>query len=300
MPLTWRWVSFATALLLTGICSLLILGSYTPRQVAPGYLQTLAPGSRVIAAMSGRIETLYIRHGEFVRKGQLLAAVIREHTLNSGNNVERDYLSALARESDAVAEQLAIVDDLLESERMTLEENQRMTRAQLDVLASQVDTESQRLKLVGHLLEGQSGENGDLLIFDEPTTGLHFDDIRMLLDVFQRLVDAGNSLLVIEHNLDVIKTADHVIDLGPEGGVGGGELVAQGTPEEVAQVEASQTGRYLAALFAGEVASLRVAEEADNYKVVNLTTPLLSQKTYLTIYIPDLLWGGNTDVARGK
>ena len=126
--------------------------------------------------------------------------------------------------------------------------------------------ESQRLKLVGHLLEGQSGENGDLLIFDEPTTGLHFDDIRMLLDVFQRLVDAGNSLLVIEHNLDVIKTADHVIDLGPEGGAGGGELVAEGTPEQVAEITGSQTGRYLAAMFAGEVEALRAAEEPGDYR----------------------------------
>jgi len=128
--------------------------------------------------------------------------------------------------------------------------------------------ESQRLKLVGHLLEGQGDAGGDLLIFDEPTTGLHFDDIRMLLDVFQRLVDAGNSLLVIEHNLDVIKTADHVIDLGPEGGVGGGVLVGVGTPEELAEITESQTGRYLAAEFAGKVASLRAAEPVGNYKVV--------------------------------
>ncbi|MFT5411879.1 MAG: excinuclease ABC subunit A, partial [Verrucomicrobiales bacterium] len=127
--------------------------------------------------------------------------------------------------------------------------------------------ESQRLKLVGHLLEGQSGKNGDLLIFDEPTTGLHFDDIRMLLEVFQRLVDSGNSLLVIEHNLDVIKTSDHVIDLGPEGGIGGGELVAEGTPEEVAKVKTSHTGRYLAAEFAGEVATLRAAEAPAAYHV---------------------------------
>lgn len=82
-------------------------------------------------------------------------------------------------------------------------------------------------------------------MFDEPTTGLHFDDVRGLLKVFQRLVDAGHSLLVIEHNLDVIKSSDWVIDLGPEAGERGGQLVAAGTPEEVAQCEASHTGRFL-------------------------------------------------------
>ena len=84
-----------------------------------------------------------------------------------------------------------------------------------------------------------------LYILDEPTTGLHFADIEKLLEVLQRLVDAGNTVLVIEHNLDVIKQADWVIDLGPEGGDEGGELVACGTPEQVALVEESHTGRYL-------------------------------------------------------
>ena len=133
--------------------------------------------------------------------------------------------------------------------------------------------ESQRLKLVGHLLEGQGGENGDLLIFDEPTTGLHFDDIRMLLNVFQRLVDAGNSLLVIEHNLDVIKSADHVIDLGPEGGVGGGELVGAGTPEELAADPQSHTGRYLAAHLSGKVEALRAAETPGRYRLADAGVP---------------------------
>ncbi|MBQ6207823.1 MAG: hypothetical protein IJK52_12180, partial [Oscillospiraceae bacterium] len=80
---------------------------------------------------------------------------------------------------------------------------------------------------------------------DEPTTGLHTDDVRRLLDVLQRLADAGNTIIVIEHNLDVIKCADYVIDLGPEGGDGGGEVVATGTPEEVAQCPDSFTGQYL-------------------------------------------------------
>ena len=84
-----------------------------------------------------------------------------------------------------------------------------------------------------------------IYILDEPTTGLHAADVHKLIDVLQRLVEAGNTVLVIEHNLDVIKTADYLIDLGPEGGDGGGEIVASGTPEEVAQVEQSYTGQYL-------------------------------------------------------
>jgi excinuclease ABC subunit A len=84
-----------------------------------------------------------------------------------------------------------------------------------------------------------------LYILDEPTIGLHFADIRKLLDVLMRLADMGNTIVVIEHNLDVIKCADHLIDLGPEGGPGGGRIVAEGTPEAVVGVEASYTGRFL-------------------------------------------------------
>ncbi|MGH9784531.1 MAG: excinuclease ABC subunit UvrA, partial [Terriglobia bacterium] len=84
-----------------------------------------------------------------------------------------------------------------------------------------------------------------LYILDEPTTGLHFDDVRKLLDVLNRLTDLGNTVIIIEHNLDVIKTADWVMDLGPEGGEAGGEIVAQGTPEQVAKVTRSYTGQAL-------------------------------------------------------
>ena len=84
-----------------------------------------------------------------------------------------------------------------------------------------------------------------MFIFDEPTTGLHFHDIKRLLDSFQRLLALGHTVIIIEHNLDVIKTADHVIDIGPEGGDAGGNIVATGTPEEIAACAASQTGRYL-------------------------------------------------------
>ena len=103
--------------------------------------------------------------------------------------------------------------------------------------------EAQRIKLARELSKRSTGKT--LYILDEPTTGLHFDDIRKLLDVLNRLADAGNTLLVIEHNLDMMKAADFILDLGPEGGAGGGEVVAYGTPEEVAAVENSYTGRYL-------------------------------------------------------
>jgi excinuclease ABC subunit A len=89
-----------------------------------------------------------------------------------------------------------------------------------------------------------------LFLFDEPTTGLHFDDIRVLLKAFQRLVDAGHSVLVIEHNLDVIKCADWIIDLGPDAGDQGGQVVAVGTPEEIARADRSHTGRALADILA--------------------------------------------------
>jgi excinuclease ABC subunit A len=103
--------------------------------------------------------------------------------------------------------------------------------------------EAQRIKLARELSKAGTGRT--LYILDEPTTGLHFEDIRQLLAVLQRLVDAGNTVVVIEHNLDVIKTADWIIDLGPEGGHGGGRVVAKGSPEKVAKVAASYTGRYL-------------------------------------------------------
>ncbi|OWU81425.1 excinuclease ABC subunit UvrA [Phaeobacter sp. 22II1-1F12B] len=103
--------------------------------------------------------------------------------------------------------------------------------------------EAQRVKLSKELSKRSTGRT--LYILDEPTTGLHFEDVRKLLEVLHELVDQGNSVVVIEHNLDVIKTADHLIDIGPEGGDGGGRIVAEGTPEEVAEVDESHTGRYL-------------------------------------------------------
>lgn len=103
--------------------------------------------------------------------------------------------------------------------------------------------EAQRVKLATELSKRSTGRT--LYILDEPTTGLHSYDIEKLIKILQKLVDAGNTVVVIEHNLDVIKIADHIIDLGPEGGDGGGKVIAEGTPEEVAKVKESYTGQFL-------------------------------------------------------
>jgi excinuclease ABC subunit A len=113
--------------------------------------------------------------------------------------------------------------------------------------------EAQRLKLAAHLTT-QANEGG-LYIFDEPTTGLHFDDIQKLLTAFRKLIDGGASILVIEHNLDIIKSSDWVIDLGPEGGAQGGRIVATGTPEQVARNSQSFTGKFLSRALASSHAN---------------------------------------------
>ncbi|HEY4568693.1 MAG TPA: excinuclease ABC subunit A, partial [Kribbella sp.] len=120
--------------------------------------------------------------------------------------------------------------------------------------------EAQRIKLSRELAKVGTGRT--LYILDEPTTGLHFDDIKKLLKVLARLVDAGNTVLVIEHNLDVIKTADWIIDLGPDGGRRGGTLVAEGTPEEVAANPASYTGQFLAEILEGRAAKPSAKQQA--------------------------------------
>ena len=107
--------------------------------------------------------------------------------------------------------------------------------------------EAQRIKLATELAKRSTGKT--IYILDEPTTGLHTDDVRKLIDILQRLADAGNTVLVIEHNLDVIKTADYIIDMGPEGGDKGGTVIAKGTPEEIAATAVSYTGKYLKPLL---------------------------------------------------
>ena len=154
--------------------------------------------------------------------------------------------------------------------------------------------ESQRLKLVGHLLE--STKDPTLFILDEPTTGLHFDDINLLLQTFQRLVNEGHSLIVIEHNLEVIKSADWVLDLGPEAGANGGLLIAEGPPEKIAQHKTSHTAQYLAATLrstgvppvrplsyldsAKEIPTLRAAESPAPYTTAETNRSYTSHRTY--------------------
>ena len=112
--------------------------------------------------------------------------------------------------------------------------------------------EAQRVKLASELQKRSTGRT--VYVLDEPTTGLHFADVEKLLGVINGLVDKGNTVIVIEHNLDVIKTADHVIDMGPEGGSGGGLVIAEGTPEEIAANPDSYTGQFLAPILAGRAA----------------------------------------------
>jgi excinuclease ABC subunit A len=124
--------------------------------------------------------------------------------------------------------------------------------------------EAQRVKLATELSKRATGKT--LYLLDEPTTGLHFADVDKLLHVLHRLVDTGNTVLVIEHNLDVIKTADWIVDLGPEGGLRGGRVIAEGTPEKVAATPSSATGEYLARVLRGEplvpLSHVTFAEEA--------------------------------------
>jgi Excinuclease ATPase subunit len=107
--------------------------------------------------------------------------------------------------------------------------------------------ESQRVKLATELAKKDTGNT--LYLLDEPTTGLHFEDIKVLMGVLQKLVDQGNTVVIIEHNLDVLKSVDYIFDMGPDGGQAGGRIISQGTPEQIAKDSASVTGRYLAELL---------------------------------------------------
>lgn len=169
-----------------------------------------------------------------------------------GKRYNRETLEVLYR-----GKTIADVLDMTADEALEFFENQPRLREKISALVQvglgyiklgQSSTtlsggEAQRVKLATELSRPSTGRT--LYILDEPTTGLHMYDVHKLLEVLQKLTDAGNTILVIEHNLDVIKTADHIIDLGPEGGDGGGRIVAVGTPEEIASCEASFTGSYL-------------------------------------------------------
>ncbi len=149
--------------------------------------------------------------------------------------------------------------------------------------------EAQRMKLASELCRPATGRT--LYILDEPTTGLHFEDIRVLVTALQRLVDAGNTLVVVEHNLDVIKVADHVIDLGPEGGEGGGRIVAQGTPEIVARTKGSHTGRALAPMLEPRevsvpAAAVRTRDEAVAPRALVVKGAALHNLDHVDVEIP--------------
>ena len=134
-----------------------------------------------------------------------------------------------------------------------------LARCRLDVLPL-LEGRVHVLEITGRGIEARLARRADgsvLYVLDEPTTGLHFEDVRRLLEVLLRLVDAGHTVIVIEHNLEMIKCADWVIDLGPEGGEAGGRLVAQGTPEQVSRVKASHTGRFLRPLLKAAQAKSR-------------------------------------------
>jgi excinuclease ABC subunit A len=187
--------------------------------------------------------------------GRRYRAEILEVTLNRGNGAEYERGRSIADVLEMTVSEAAA---FFAGERDVLATLEPLVEVGLDYLrlGQPVPTlsggEAQRLKLAGHLAQqGAAGERGKLFLFDEPTTGLHFDDIAKLLRAFRRLTDAGHSLLVIEHNLDVIGAADWLIDLGPEGGDAGGQIVCTGTPAQVMREEHSHTGKALREAGAG-------------------------------------------------
>ncbi len=136
--------------------------------------------------------------------------------------------------------------------------------------------EAQRMKLARELSKRQTGKT--LYLLDEPTTGLHFDDVRKLLEVLHRLTNLGNTIIIIEHNLDVVRNADWIIDLGPEGGEGGGQIVAEGTPEEIAATPASLTGDFLRRYYAAAANSENGTGDGDSTASVNGNRPRRARK----------------------
>ena len=169
----------------------------------------------------------------------------KEHNLkNVDVTIPRDKLVVFTGLSGSGKSSLAFDTIYAEGQRRYVESLSSYARQFLGQSATTLSGgEAQRVKLATELSRHSTGKTAYIL--DEPTTGLHTADVHRLIDVLQRFVDNGNTVIVIEHNLDVIKTADHIIDLGPEGGNGGGEIVVTGTPEEVAECEKSYTGKYL-------------------------------------------------------
>ena len=228
------------------------LFTYLPESKLRGY----GPGRFSFNVKGGRCEAC---HGDGLVKVEMhfLPDVYVPCEVCKGRRYNRETLEVRYK-----GKSIADVLEMSVAEALDFFENQPRIRAKLELLndvglgyihLGQSATtlsggEAQRVKLATELAKRDTGRT--LYILDEPTTGLHFEDVRLLLEVLHRLVDKGNTVVVIEHNLDVVKTADWVIDLGPEGGAAGGTVVAAGTPERVARVEASYTGRFLRKVLA--------------------------------------------------
>ena len=228
------------------------LFTYLPESKLRGY----GPGRFSFNVKGGRCEAC---HGDGLVKVEMhfLPDVYVPCEVCKGRRYNRETLEVRYK-----GKSIADVLDMSVADALDFFENQPRIRAKLELLndvglgyihLGQSATtlsggEAQRVKLATELAKRDTGRT--LYILDEPTTGLHFEDVRLLLEVLHRLVDKGNTVVVIEHNLDVVKTADWVIDLGPEGGAAGGTVVAAGTPERVARVEASYTGRFLRKVLA--------------------------------------------------
>ena len=230
---------------------------------------TFEPAMNIATVLAGRgglpgaamdpvlIDRLELSVGDTFRLGRqdfaLMAAVLREpDSIGTSFGLgPRTLVAAAALENSGLIGPGTLFDT---SYRLTLRDKMdALLRVGLGYIkvGQQATTlsggEAQRVKLSKELARRSTGKT--LYILDEPTTGLHFEDVRKLLEVLHELVDQGNTVVVIEHNLDVIKTADWIIDIGPEGGDGGGKIVAAGTPEDVAAVAASHTGQYLGPLL---------------------------------------------------
>jgi excinuclease ABC subunit A len=214
-------------------------------------LRGYTPGRFSFNVKGGRCETCQ-GHGQIRMEMHFLADVFVQCDTCNGARYNRETL-AIKYNNKSIAEVLEMsVEEALEffkNHSIIHRKLDTLHRVGLDYMTlGQSSTtlsggEAQRVKLSKELSKRGTGKT--LYILDEPTTGLHFEDIKKLVELIQELADQGNTLLVIEHNLDVIKCADHIVDLGPDGGKGGGRIVATGTPEEIAKVPDSETGKFL-------------------------------------------------------
>jgi excinuclease ABC subunit A len=163
-----------------------------------------------------------------------------------GKNIDQILHTTVKESKEVFAESAALLS------KISLLEEVGLGYLQLGQSVSSLSGgECQRLKIASTLDEQKEGRNNTLYIFDEPTTGLHIHDVKRLVDVFQRLVDRGNSVVFIEHNMDLVAQADWVIDVGPGGGDAGGTIVAEGTPEQVSKKKGTLTGKYLLEALGG-------------------------------------------------